>query len=145
MFDEIHYALARFSALLHAALFEQLGEVFEIFYLLEVLDLPFELVVIFRQRERQFSEIPEELAALAFVFVIVVTIEEDGDIHDGGVEGGAAVVGQEGVAGGEKFVHVVDLADVDEMLVACMSCNMPCCELRMEAKEDDPAAAESDV
>lgn len=142
LFDCIRHALARFPVLFHSALAKQPCQFFEVLCLLKVRDLLFELVVVFRQWKRQLSEIPQQLAALAFVCAVVVAVEEDGDVHDGGVEGGAAVVGEEGVAGGEEFVHVVDGADVDEVLILGVRGDVSGGELRVEPQEDDPSAAE---
>ena len=143
LLEFICHAFARFAAFLHAAIPKQLCELLEVCCLLETCDPAFHFVVVFCEGEWQVSEVPEQLAALAFVCAVVVTVEEDGDVHDGSVEGGAAVVGEEGVAGGEEFVHVVNGADVDEVFVFGMRGNVAGCELRMETQEDDPGTAKA--
>ena len=142
LLNYIRHALARLSAFFDATFAKKLSELFEIRCLLESRNPSSHFAVIFREREWQVSEIPQQLAALAFVCAVVVAVEEDGDVHDGGVEGGAAVVSKEGVAGGEEFVHVVDGADVDEVLILGVCGDVASGELRVEAEEDDPAAAE---
>ena len=61
----------RFPVLFHSALAKQPCQFFEVLCLLKVRDLLFELVVVFRQWKRQLSEIPQQLAALAFVYAVV--------------------------------------------------------------------------
>lgn len=142
LLEFICHALARFAAFLHAAIPKQLCELLEVCCLLETCDPAFHFVVVFCEGEWQVSEVPEQLAALAFVCAVVVTVEEDGDVHDGSVEGSAAVVGEEGVAGGEEFVHVIDGADVDKVFIFGVRGDMTGGELGMKAEEDDPATAE---